>query len=140
MKYKKVSENKYFLRFEKGEEIVEKLNDFLLKEDIKSGILSGIGAFSKAILLIFDTSEKKYLEKEYVGDYEVAALCGNISMLSDKPFSHIHAVLGDKENVAFAGHLKAGYVGGTCEVFLEVFDVVIERKYSPQDGLNLLDL
>ena len=56
MEYRKFGKQ-YVIRLEKGEEIVSSIKDLCVKENIKLGSLSGIGAVNKVTAGLFKTGE-----------------------------------------------------------------------------------
>ncbi|NMR96542.1 DNA-binding protein, partial [Vibrio parahaemolyticus] len=52
--------NKFIVRLNKGEEIVQKIKDLVEKENIKLGSIIGIGAVDIATIGLFDTNTKEY--------------------------------------------------------------------------------
>ncbi len=140
MEYKKVSDSKWIIRISKGEEIIDKLMEFVKEKEIKGGAISGIGAVDRVEIWIYDTKMKDYIKREYRGDFEIASLTGNISVFEENPVLHLHVVLGDKDNKALAGHLGYGIVSGTCEIILEKFNTPLKRAYFEKDNLKLLNL
>jgi len=134
------TESGYFLRFEKGEDIVATLSTFLENEKIGFGSLQGIGALDEAELGFFDTSRQIYLRREFAEDFEIASLMGNVSLVDGKPFAHIHVALSDPEFRVVGGHLFYGRVSVTCEMDLKVHAGEVHRKDDGASGLKLMDL
>ena len=130
----------FILRLSSGEEIVETLTRFLAGNNITSGVINGIGAAADATLNYFNMKTKKYEEKCFSGDYEILALNGNVSLKEDKPFAHLHIVLGTKDYECIGGHLKSAKVGATCEVVIQQLDAELKREVDEETGLYLLDL
>ncbi len=126
------------VRFEEGEELSESLSKFLEENDIRAGVISGIGGFSSGAVGIFDPDKGGYREVEFNEFMEVASLSGNVSLKDGKPFYHIHVVLGNEKRV-LAGHFLRGRVKGTMEVFILVLEGEIYRRIK-QGHLVLLDL
>lgn len=50
---------------------------------------------------------------------------------------HIHLSAGDRENKVYGGHLNSAVVSATCEMFIQVIDGTVERKFDEGVGLNL---
>jgi len=136
MEYKKFG-NKYIVRIDRGEEIVETLKKFCEDNNIKLGTIIGIGATNKAKIGLFNVEEKKYYSKELKGDHEIAPLYGNISTMNNEVYLHIHANLCNKENKAFGGHLNSAVVSATFEAVIEVIDGEVDRAFNEEVGLNL---
>ena len=130
-------ENNYLLRLDKGEEIVSTLLDFCTKHSISLGKISGLGSTNKVKIGLFNTHTKRYSSKEYIGDFEIVNLTGNISTMNDEPYLHIHATISDSNLDAFAGHLNSAIISGTAEIFIECLPGRVDRKFSEEIGLNL---
>ena len=131
--------NKIIVRIDKGEEIVESLEKICEKNNITLGSISGIGATDKVKIGLFDVSTKKYHSKELIGNYEIAPLSGNISTMDNKTYLHLHINLCDSNHNAFGGHLNSAIVSATFECVIDIIDGQIDRKFSEEIGLNLID-
>lgn len=131
--------NTIVVRIDKGEEILEKLKEVCEKEQVKLANVNALGAIGEFVIGLFDTAEKKYYSTEYKGDFEIVSLTGSITTLDEKFYSHIHIAAGDRENKVFGGHLNRAVVSATCEMFINVTDGMVERKFNDETGLNLLD-
>ena len=136
MKAKKYG-NKFVVRIDKGEEIIETLKQFCKDNCIKLGTVQGIGAANKAVIGLFDAETKKYHSRALVGNHEIAPLLGNISTMNGEVYLHIHANLCDSENNSFGGHLTSAVVSATFEAIIDVMDGEIDREFSDEIGLNL---
>ena len=129
---------KYFIRIDRGEEIVETLKKFCEENQIKLGTISGLGATNDAEIGLYDVKIKKYYEKEMKGNFEIAPLYGNITTMQGETYLHLHANLGDENQHSFAGHLTKAVVSATFEAVLEVIDGEVDREKDPETGSNLL--
>jgi hypothetical protein len=138
MQYKKYY-YKYIIRLDPGEEIITSLKEFCMREKIKLGSITGVGAVNQATLGLFDPADKKYYEKELHGNFELAPIAGNISSMQGEPYLHLHANLGDKEQRSFSGHLNKAIVSATCEIIVDTIEGELERQADPKIGLNLLE-
>ena len=81
--------NKYVVRLEKGEEIVESIKTLCRENNIRLGTVSGIGAADKATIGLFEPATKKYHSRELTGDMEITSLMGNISIPKMGTFTYI---------------------------------------------------
>ncbi len=138
MKYK-IIDNGYFLKLEKGEEIVKSLLDFIKEKNIPSGIISGIGALEKIELGYFNRETKDYQHKTFNGVYELLSIKGNIGWFENEPVAHVHCLIGDPDYNIRGGHLFGGIVAVTGEIHVRVFSDKFTRAKDPELGLNLLD-
>lgn len=139
MEYKKFGTT-YVIRLDPGEEIVEKLVWLAAVEGIKVGKLSGLGAVDNVTLKSFQPDTKQYHAHMYHTDLEIVSLIGNLTTVNGRPYPHMHMAVADSVGHVYGGHLNKAVVSGSCEIFLDVINGVVERKPNAQLGLNLMSL
>jgi predicted DNA-binding protein with PD1-like motif len=139
MKAKKF-ENKIIIRIDKGEEIVESLTRICKEFNITFGSVSGIGAANKIKVGLFDPDTKEYYSKEFEGNFEISPLSGNVTAMNDEIYLHLHINFCDANHISFGGHLNSAIVSATSECIIEITNGAVERKYSDEIGLNLLEI
>lgn len=128
----------YFIRLEKDEDLFEQLEKFASSEGLKSGHLSGIGALKNCELGFYHLHKKEYDRKLFESEAELLSLDGNLSFLENKPFFHIHTVLGGEDFRCFGGHLFSAQVAVTCEINFRPLNLNVVRKPNSEIGLNLI--
>jgi predicted DNA-binding protein with PD1-like motif len=138
MKAKKVDSG-WFVRFDRGEEIMQALIDFIAQKKLLSGTIAGIGALTEVELGYFNRDTRQYQKRKFDGIYELLSLKGNIAYVDNRPMVHAHCVLGDADYRLVGGHLFSGVIAVTGEVFIQAFTEKFERKLDPEVELNLLD-
>ena len=84
--------------------------------------------------------EKEYYSKEFEGDMEIINLSGNISEMNGEVYIHLHIALGDDSLRVIGGHLNYAYISATGEIIIDLIEGRVDRKYSDEIGINLLDL
>ena len=137
MEYRKFSQG-YVLRLDPGEEIVASLTRLVEQEQVQLGSVTAIGAANDVTIVIFSTQEKQYHARRYQGDYEISALVGNVTRKEGEPYLHLHITIGNPvTGEVHAGHLTSATISATLELFLQVWDGQVGRKFSDQVGLNL---
>ena len=137
MEYKR-QRNTVIVRVDKGEDIIKELLSLSEKENILFASISGLGAVNDIELGIFDTSAKKYHSKRLIGDFEITSLVGSLSRKDHKPYIHVHMSVGNVlTNEFVGGHLNKAIVGATAEIVLNVVEIVVEREFVEEIGLNL---
>jgi len=136
MEYKKFG-NKYVMRMNKGEEIVETLKEFCKKEDIKLGWLKGLGAVGEATIGLFETKGKEYHSVDLEGDFEITSLLGNISRMDGEVYLHLHVNLSDEDYNTRGGHLSKAVISATGEFIIEEIAGEVGREFDKEVGLNL---
>lgn len=138
MDYSKFGET-YYIRLDRGDEIVSSILNVCEKEKIQSAYFTGIGGCSDVQMQIF-IPEKGEFETEHVeGVLELVNITGNVvSDDDDKLYHHTHALYTYLENGAHksvSGHLKSSTVLYTAEIELRpVIGGVIRRTYDPETG------
>ncbi|MEW5951680.1 MAG: PPC domain-containing DNA-binding protein [Elusimicrobiota bacterium] len=103
----------------KGEDLLQALQYFCHHNQIKCGTISAVGAVSKATFGIYDQKSKKYSKLTVEKELEILSLSGNISLFDDKPMLHSHIIFSDSQGQACGGHLMAGTIVYSCEVFIQ---------------------
>ena len=138
MNYKKFGDT-FYVRMDKGDEIIGSIVAICQKEQIASAIFSGIGGCSEAQIQTFVPETRTFETQTIQGMLELVSLTGNI--ISDGQnglYSHTHAVFaykqGDQHCLA-AGHIKSITVLYTAEIELRpVVGGTISRKHDPETG------
>ena len=139
MEYRKFDQG-YVLRLDPGEEIVASLTRLVEQENVQLGTVSALGAAGDVTIGIFNTKEKQYYSQRYQGDYEISALVGNVTRKEGEPYLHLHITIGNPvTGEVHAGHLSSAVISATLELFLQVWDGQVGRKFSDRVGLNLLE-
>ena len=139
MEYRKFAQG-YILRLDPGEEIVASLTRLVEQENVQLGTVSALGAAGDVTIGIFNTKEKQYYSQRYQGDYEISALVGNVTQKDGEPYLHLHITIGNPvTGEVHAGHLSSATISATLELFLQVWDGQVGRKFSDQVGLNLFE-
>ena len=139
MEYRKLAQG-YILRLDPGEEIVASLTKLVSDEQIQLGSVSALGAANDVTIGIFNTGEKQYYSRRYQGDFEISALVGNVTRKDGEPYLHLHITIGNPvTGEVHAGHLSSCVISATLELFLQVWDGQVGRKFSDSVGLNLLE-
>jgi predicted DNA-binding protein with PD1-like motif len=130
---------KIVMRLDKGEEIIASLKLFCQSHKIKLAAVTGIGAVNKASVGIFRQDSKEYHSTELSGNMEITSLMGNASQKDGEVYIHLHINLADDTYQVHGGHLNSAWIGATGELILDVIDGQVERKFSEEIGLNLME-
>jgi hypothetical protein len=81
---------RWLLRFEKGEEVMERLRRFVRSAGIPGGILGGIGAADEMTVAFWDTVERRYRDYAHSGLIEITSMSGNVAWKGADPVVHVH--------------------------------------------------
>ena len=102
--------------------------------------------FSQGYVLRLDPGEEivssltRLVEEEGVQLASVSALVGNVTRKDGAPYLHLHITIGNPvTGEVHAGHLSSATISATLELFLQVWDGQVGRKFSDAVGLNLLE-
>ncbi len=136
MEYKKF-ENTIVVRIDRGEEILEKVKEIALKENIKLANINALGATNDFTVGVFNVDEKKYYANSFKGNYEIVSLTGTINTMNDEFYTHIHMSAGNDKGEVFGGHLNRAVVSATCEMIINIINGKVDRYFDEDVGLNL---
>jgi predicted DNA-binding protein with PD1-like motif len=126
---------------ETSEEAMSQICRFAEREDITGALITGIGAFERAVLRYFDWDARQYHDIPVDEQVEVASLIGDIGEDEQgRAAVHIHLVVGRRDGSALAGHLKTGHVRPTLELIVTETPAHLCRRKDATSGLNLIDL
>jgi len=130
----------YALIFEKGDKLIETLEQFAKENKLDAAHFTAIGGFSEVRLEYFSREKMDYVDIPVDQQVEVLTLTGNISLQDDGVKVHSHAVLGLSDGTTRGGHIGEATVWPTLEIVLEEEPVYLRRKKDPETGLTLIDL
>ena len=149
MEYKKIGET-YYVRMDRGDEIIGKILETCRKESIPSVIFSGIGGCSSAELQVFIPETGSFETEQLEGMLELVSLNGNVVSADDgQLYHHTHALFSFKKDGQHGlratllpsggrmagGHLKSTTVLYTAEIELRpTIGGSIGRKFDPETG------
>lgn len=124
---------------ETGDEVMSCLEALAREHRIDGAGITAIGAFQETTLAYFNWDEKKYREKGFSEQLEVASAVGDVGLDEEgQPALHLHVVLGRRDYGALAGHLVRGVVRPTLEIILTESPAHLKRRKDPESGLPLI--
>jgi predicted DNA-binding protein with PD1-like motif len=129
----------YLMVLRQGDDILKKLEEFTIAENIPSANFTGMG-FVNVQFGFFDADTKKYTPKDF-RNVEMASMLGSIAWQNGKVSIHTHGVVGDNKFNAYAGHILSGSVStGSLEIMITPHDKKLERKFEEPLGANVLSV
>ncbi|MBQ9029999.1 MAG: DUF296 domain-containing protein [Parasporobacterium sp.] len=136
--------NTYYVRMDKGDEIISCLLEVCRREAIASAVFTGIGGCGEAQIQTFLPETGSFETQVLKGMLELISLTGNV--ITDEEgtyYHHTHAMFSYKkgeEHCVSAGHMKSLTVSYTAEIELRpVTGGKIGRKYDPETGTGFWD-
>jgi predicted DNA-binding protein with PD1-like motif len=142
MKAKLINESPlktFALILDKGDEAVGSIEGFARENGIMAAQLTGIGAFSDAILGFFDWETKDYRKIPVTEQVEVVSLLGDVALgLDGQPALHPHVVVSRADGIAMGGHLLEAHVRPTLEVVLTESPRHLHKRKDAESGLALI--
>ena len=138
MEYRKYGDT-YYVRMDRGDEVVATLLDICKKEGIRSACYSGIGGCSDVEMQVFIPEKKEFETTKVEGMLELVSLMGDVVCDDEgKLCHHTHAMFAYKEgdeHKVIAGHMKSTTVLYTAEIELRpVKGGVISKQFDPETG------
>ena len=138
MQYRKFG-GKYFVRIDKGEEVISQLKALCEKESIKLAEVRALGASDDYTVAVFDVNEGKYKKTHYTEYSEITNLWGTVTTMNGEFYAHIHMTAATGDGKVYGGHLVNVVIRATCEMIVEPSEGIIERKFNDEVGLNLFE-
>lgn len=136
MEYKRF-DNVVFVRIDRGEEIISSLKTVCESESIRLASVLAIGATTDFTVGVLDVDTNKYLANDFSGNHEIVSLCGNVTAKDGEFYAHLHMSAADENGNVVGGHLNRAVISATCEMIVNVFDGMVERRLDPVTGLNI---
>lgn len=138
MKYIR-NKNTIVLRLDPGEELLESITETSKKENIVLAEVSAIGAVSSFSVGAYDVKEKRYIKNDFEGVYEIISLSGNITKKDGEEYIHLHMCAANEKGEVCGGHLNRAVISATAEIFLNIHEFEVERRFDENIGLNVFD-
>ena len=138
MEYRKIGDN-YYIRMDRGDEIISGLLSICEKESIPSAVFSGIGGCQSAELQVFIPETGSFETERLEGMLELVSLNGNVVRDDDgKLFHHTHALFSFKKDgqhgIVFFNDTATTEIY-TAEIELRpTVGGAIGRKFDPETG------
>ena len=138
MDYRKYN-NTYYIRLDRGDEVVSSILDICKKEQIKSCVYNGIGGCQSAEIQTFHPEEGRFDTEKVTGMLELVSLMGDIVTDEEGILRHhthaMFAYVENNEHKTIGGHLKSTVVLYTAEIELRpVVGGIIGRKKDEETG------
>lgn len=134
----------YIVRIDRGEEVLDKLNEFIKETDIKAATISGIGACSEVELGVYSVKNREYIKNKYEGEFEILSLIGNITQDAGDAYIHLHIMISDGlaqgAGITVGGHLNKCIISGTCELRIDECENAYQRKVDDETGIKIIDI
>ncbi len=140
MIYTQLGTDKYVLRLESGDDILQSVRQFATAKKLSAGLLEGIGSLSKVKLGHYDFKTRKYSYETFEDDLEILNLSGNIAIMNREPLSHVHVTLGRRDFSVIGGHMDEGSSANMVEIGIWKLQGNLVKAKDDQIGLNVLQL
>ncbi len=133
------SDSSQVLILQRGEELIESLNSFAAEQKLNSAWLSGLGGAGRVELGFYDLNKRDYDWQVYDGPLEILSLTGNLTIVDDQPFWHVHGVFSGRDFQAIGGHVRNMEVELTAELHITPLSTPLTRTFDDQTGLKLIN-
>ena len=136
MKFR-IEDDRVLLTLAKGDYINRTFEAFADLKGIGCGWLNGIGAIENPEIGYYSLKDKTYHRKQFIGEYELTSLIGNITIKDGKPFSHTHITFSNTNFQVFGGHLFDAKITAAGEFVMIPGNKDIIREMNSDIGLSL---
>ena len=136
MEYQKLGDT-YFVRLDRGEEVLDRLTALCRKEGITLAQVDGLGAVDEATVCVYDVPTQSFFRKTFAEPMEISSLCGTVTQMNGDVYLHIHATVCDAQLNAHGGHVNSLRVAATCEITVRTLPGTVGRARDEAVGLNI---
>jgi predicted DNA-binding protein with PD1-like motif len=140
MIYAQLGTDKYVLRLESRDDILQSIREFATTKRLGASLLEGIGSLSKVKLGHYDFKTKQYRYETFEDDLEILNLSGNIASMNREPLPHVHVTLGRRDFSVIGGHLDEGSSANMVEIGIWKLPGKLVKAKDEEIGLNVLQL
>jgi len=140
MIYTLLGTDKFVLRLESGDDILQSIRQFATAKRLNAGLIEGIGSLSKVKLGHYDFETRKYCYETFEDDLEILNLSGNIASMNRQPLPHVHVTLGRRDFSVIGGHVDEGSSANMVEIGLWKLPGKLVKAKDEEIGLNVLQL
>ena len=131
--------NTLIIRLDRGDNVIEKIQEIAVKEQIATGFISAIGATDNMEIGCYEFSTKEFNTYTYEGDFEITSLLGNVTKKDGKPYVHLHINATDHSGKMYGGHLVEARISVTCEMMIQVLETEVGRKLDEVTNINIFE-
>jgi len=108
----------HLLRLATGDDLYATISSYAIDHDLRAATVNCLGAVQRAALRYYDQSALRYEDLVIDEPLELVAGIGNVSLLDDRPFLHLHAAFSAEDGRGFGGHVAEGTIVFALEVAL----------------------
>ncbi|TAK78318.1 MAG: DUF296 domain-containing protein [Gammaproteobacteria bacterium] len=128
----------FILKLAAGENLFESILRCANDAKLPSASISGLGGLDDVSVAYYNLKTQQYQTKLFTGMYELISLNGNITVVEEQRFIHIHAALGTEEYNVIGGHIMSAIVNPTVELTIIPLASPIYRQFDAASGLKLM--
>jgi predicted DNA-binding protein with PD1-like motif len=88
---------------------------------------------------VFSLEKQTYEKFSFTENHEITDLTGNITFVGNKPYIHAHITCAGKDANVVGGHLLEGFISLTGEIFINITDGEVGRKFDSELKINRFD-
>ena len=132
--------DRYIVRFESGEPVVEPLLEWLAANKIGYASLTGLGAVREAKVSYWNAETRQYETHALDEQMEIVSFVGNATLKEGAPFLHIHVTLGRRDLSIIGGHFNDGVVHPNLELIVAQGKEAVARGLDEACGLWVMQL
>lgn len=109
-------EPSFLIRLPKGGDLVETITKVFRTKSIRKAAFNLIGAIDDCVLGFYN-EDRKYVNRDFKGRFEIVSCIGNVSEKDGEVFVHAHIIISDSEYKCHGGHLMSGAQIFAAELF-----------------------
>jgi predicted DNA-binding protein with PD1-like motif len=122
------------------DEVTECIGRFAREQQLHAAHFTAIGACRHVVLGYYEWERREYRRNSFDRQLEVVSLIGDVASKDGEPQVHMHAVLGQENGGALAGHLLEARIRPTLEIMLTETPAELHKRFDPEAGLALIHI
>ncbi len=119
-----------------GKDLISEIERVCEENVIKTGWVIVIGALKNLTYGFYDQSSKQYIKKSFDKECEITSCTGNVSILENKIFVHVHINFADKDGNVKGGHFFSGEIFA-AEIIIFDYKEILIREFEEETNLKL---
>lgn len=128
----------HLIRLPHDADLVTAITEECVRLGVTRGTVQVIGALKKATLGFYPQDVKEYQSHDIDEPTEILCGIGNISLLDEKPFVHMHLTLGKSDCSVVGGHAMSPCPIFAAECFIQpVEGPTLVREFDETTRLKL---
>ncbi|WP_419418624.1 PPC domain-containing DNA-binding protein [Legionella sp. D16C41] len=128
----------FILSLKEGDSLFQSIINYVSYANLKSAIINGLGALTNVRIGFYHRDTQQHTTKLFQEAHEIASLTGNVTLIDNDWFVHIHVALAGDDFQVFGGHLISAEASASTEILITPLNDTIQRKKHPSLDIKII--